>query len=70
MDSSGSGERPLASSCEHGNEFSGSIKGGNDLTMRQNISVTLLHRVSLTCRTLYLKPTVSCSYQYAYLSAD
>jgi hypothetical protein len=28
LDSSGSGEGPVAGSCEHGNEPSGSIKGG------------------------------------------
>jgi hypothetical protein len=28
LDSSGSGERPVADSCEHSNEISDSIKGG------------------------------------------
>jgi hypothetical protein len=32
LDSSGSGEGPVAGSCEHGNETSGSIKAGNFLT--------------------------------------
>jgi hypothetical protein len=32
MDSSGSGKRPVAGSCEHGNEPSGSIKGKEFLT--------------------------------------
>jgi hypothetical protein len=31
VDASGSGYRPVADSCEHGNEPSGSIKGGNFL---------------------------------------
>jgi hypothetical protein len=31
VDSSGSGEGPLADCCEHGNETSGSIKGGEFL---------------------------------------
>jgi len=32
LDSSGSGEGPTVSSCERGNELSGSIKVGNFLT--------------------------------------
>jgi len=28
LDSSGSGQVPLAGSCEHGNELPGSMKGG------------------------------------------
>jgi hypothetical protein len=31
LDSSGSGWGPMAGSCEHGNERSGSIKGGEFL---------------------------------------
>jgi hypothetical protein len=31
LDSSGSGYGPEADSCEHGNELSGSIKGGEFL---------------------------------------
>jgi len=31
LDSSGSGQRPVADCCEHGNELSGSIKGGEFL---------------------------------------
>jgi hypothetical protein len=31
LDSSGSGQGPVASSCEHDNELSGSIKGGEFL---------------------------------------
>jgi hypothetical protein len=29
LDASGSGQGPVSGSCEHGNERSGSIKGGN-----------------------------------------
>jgi hypothetical protein len=32
MDSSGSGQVPVAGSCEHGTETSGSIRGGKFLT--------------------------------------
>jgi hypothetical protein len=31
LDESGSGQRPVASSCEHGNEPLGSIKGGGGI---------------------------------------
>jgi hypothetical protein len=31
VDSSGSGKRPVAGSCEHGNETSGSIRSGEFL---------------------------------------
>jgi hypothetical protein len=33
LDASGSGPRPVAGSCEHGNEPSGSIKAGSSLTV-------------------------------------
>jgi hypothetical protein len=32
LDASGSGQGPVAVSCGHGNEPSGSIKGGNFMT--------------------------------------
>jgi hypothetical protein len=32
LDLSGSGQRPVADSCEHGNELSGSINVGNFLS--------------------------------------
>jgi hypothetical protein len=31
LDSSGSGWQPVANSCEHDNEFSGSVNGGEFL---------------------------------------
>jgi hypothetical protein len=31
LESSGTGKGPMASSCEHGNELAGSIKGGEFL---------------------------------------
>jgi hypothetical protein len=33
LDASGLGQEPIAGSCEHGNEPSGSIKAGNCLTI-------------------------------------
>jgi hypothetical protein len=49
LDSSGSGQRPVAGSCEHGNETSGSIMVGNFLSSWVTINFsrrTLLHEVS------------------------
>jgi hypothetical protein len=36
LDSSGSGQRPMAGSCEHGYELTGSIKGGRFLDQLNN----------------------------------
>jgi hypothetical protein len=38
LDSSGSGQGPVAGCCEHGNETSGSIKGGEFLLSAQQLS--------------------------------
>jgi hypothetical protein len=38
LDSCGSGYRPVAGSCEHGNEPSGSIKGREFLSFSNNTS--------------------------------
>jgi hypothetical protein len=45
---SGSGEGPVAGSCEHGNEYSGFINGGDFLTSRMTVSFSrnLHHGVS------------------------
>jgi hypothetical protein len=49
LDASGSGQRPVAGFCEHGNEPSGFIKGGGLLTSWVTVifpRMTLLHGVS------------------------
>jgi hypothetical protein len=48
MDSSGSEQGPVVSSCEHSNETLGSIKGGKflDWLNDYHFSRTLLHGIS------------------------
>jgi hypothetical protein len=50
VESSGSGQEPVANSCEHGNELSGSIKGAYFLLAGRTIRFSrriLLHGVPI-----------------------